>query len=170
MEKGESENLWITHHGSRDDLRRAGGVWRGASECCLWCRGEGLGTAASLWVGLTQFYYCTQTDNIFRIAWCASVQCEFIFHARLVGIIFWCVESSLMIKCKQLCEVTFLAIKQVGLKATCWITESLSVHCHALTFTRVRKIAKSDYELRHACLSACPLFRPSAWNNAAPTG
>ena len=27
---------------------------------------------------------------------------------------------------------------------------------------RVRKIAKSDYELRHVC--------PSAWNNLAPTG
>ena len=27
---------------------------------------------------------------------------------------------------------------------------------------RVRKIAKSDYKLRHACLSA--------WNNSAPTG
>jgi len=29
-----------------------------------------------------------------------------------------------------------------------------------------RKIAKSDYQLRHVCLSV----RPPAWNNSVPTG
>ena len=33
-------------------------------------------------------------------------------------------------------------------------------------FRRVRDIGKSDYKPRHVCLS----FRPSAWNNSAPTG
>jgi hypothetical protein len=36
---------------------------------------------------------------------------------------------------------------------------------------RVRKVSKSDYWLRHVCLSFCPSVRPSihpsAWNNAA---
>jgi hypothetical protein len=35
-----------------------------------------------------------------------------------------------------------------------------------IIFRRVRKIAKSDYSLRHVCLSVCL----SAWNNSAPTG
>ena len=35
---------------------------------------------------------------------------------------------------------------------------------------RVRKIAKTDYWLRHDCPCARPSFRPSAWNNSAPTG
>jgi hypothetical protein len=34
-----------------------------------------------------------------------------------------------------------------------------------LNFRRFRKIAKSNYERRHACLCVCP----SAWNNPAPT-
>jgi hypothetical protein len=36
-----------------------------------------------------------------------------------------------------------------------------------LIFTCLRKIAKSDYWLRHICLSVCPSFRLSAWNSAA---
>ena len=36
----------------------------------------------------------------------------------------------------------------------------------ASTLTRVRKIARSDYYLRHVRPSVCP----SAWNNSAPTG
>ena len=35
-----------------------------------------------------------------------------------------------------------------------------------LFIRRVRKIAKSDYQLRHVCLSAWP----SPWNNPSPTG
>ena len=127
-------------------------------------------TAASPCVELTQFYYCAQTDNIISNSVVCECKCEFRFITHIVGIISWCVESSLMIKCKQLCEVTFLAIKQVALKATYGSTRSSSVHYHALTFTRVRKIAKSDYELCHACLLACPSFRPSARNSSVPTG
>jgi hypothetical protein len=78
----------------------------------------------------------------FRIAWCASVQCEFRFIAHLVGIISCCVENSLMMKCKQICEVTFLTVKQVELKVIYSSTERLSVHYHALTFTRVRNFEK----------------------------
>jgi len=43
----------------------------------------------------------------------------------------------------------------------------LCIYCYfELCFRRFRKIAKSDCELRFACLS----LRPSAWNNSAPTG
>jgi hypothetical protein len=35
-----------------------------------------------------------------------------------------------------------------------------------LVFRHVRKIAKSDYQLRHVC----PFVRPTAWNNSASTG
>jgi hypothetical protein len=35
----------------------------------------------------------------------------------------------------------------------------MCVKIHVI-FRRIRKIAKSDYELRHVC--------PSAWNNSAP--
>jgi hypothetical protein len=41
---------------------------------------------------------------------------------------------------------------------------------HTSIFRRVRKIEKSDCYLRHACLSACPSVRSSAWNNMSPTG
>jgi len=34
------------------------------------------------------------------------------------------------------------------------------------SFKRVRRIAKSNYWLRHACLSV----RPPTWNSSAPTG
>ena len=35
-----------------------------------------------------------------------------------------------------------------------------------LSFGRVRKITKNDYQLRHVC----PSFSLSAWNMSAPTG
>jgi hypothetical protein len=46
--------------------------------------------------------------------------------------------------------------------------ESDITHSRRLTdvLRRVRKIAKSDYYLRHTCPSVCL----SAWNNSAPTG
>jgi len=41
-------------------------------------------------------------------------------------------------------------------------------------FRRIRKISKSNYHLRHVCLSVCPSVRPSvhrsAWKNSASTG
>ena len=37
-------------------------------------------------------------------------------------------------------------------------------------FRRVRKIPKSNYQLRHVCLSLCWFVRPSARNNMPPTG
>ena len=36
----------------------------------------------------------------------------------------------------------------------------------SVVFRRVRKVAKSDYSLRHVC----PSFRLSTSNNSAPTG
>ena len=44
------------------------------------------------------------------------------------------------------------------------ICTSLSV------FGSVRKIAKSNYWLRHVCPSVRPSSHPSAWNNSASTG
>jgi len=63
---GEAKTLGSHTTDPEIDLRRVGGVWRGEGECCLWYGGQGLGTAASLWVGLTQFYYCARTDNHFE--------------------------------------------------------------------------------------------------------
>ena len=37
-------------------------------------------------------------------------------------------------------------------------------------FRRVSKIPKSNYQLRHVCLSLCWFVRPSARNNIPPTG
>jgi hypothetical protein len=37
-------------------------------------------------------------------------------------------------------------------------------------FRRARKIAKSDYQLRHVCLSVCLPVRPPTWYRLAPSG
>jgi len=40
----------------------------------------------------------------------------------------------------------------------------------AVVFRRVSKTAKSDYELRHVCISVRLSVRSSAWDYSAPTG
>jgi len=58
------------------------------------------------------------------------------------------------------------------LRIKLWVFHVTIVHSIAYVrrmcgaYGRVRKIAKSDFELRLVCLSVCR----SAWNNSAPTG
>jgi len=58
----------------------------------------------------------------------------------------------------MLCKAKFAVCSEIDINTahvnTVWVMCTI--------FSRVRKIAKSDYWLRHVC--------PSAWNNWAPTG
>jgi hypothetical protein len=52
--------------------------------------------------------------------------------------------------------------RQPSLERQCYVTPSYD----GTMLRCVRKIAKSDYQFRHVCLSVCP----PAWNNSVPTG
>jgi hypothetical protein len=87
---------------------------------------------------------------LFTILWQVLFSCKFFYVIQYFYLkyIYICNYSSLI--SSKSCKVFSLRF------APC-ILICLEIH---IIFRRIRKIAKSDYELRHVC--------PSAWNNSAP--